>query len=331
MPAIPASTEVALKILPPALANDAERLQRFQQEARILSALNHANLLAIYDVGVHDGIHYLVSEFLEGQTLRTWMDGGPAPQRKVLGFSQQMATGLAAAHDKGIVHRDLKPENVFVTQDEKVKILDFGLSKQARAEAADETATLSRPLTEVGMVLGTLSYMSPEQVRGQATDHRSDIFSFGGILYEMVTGKRAFKGNSHVETMNAILNAEPPELAESSPPASPGIERIVRRCLEKSPSRRFQSASDLAFAIESLSETSGVRPPALGPGKPIRRDRPFTGWRERRPLRRGRSCGQHLRCLHPQNGWVTGGKAWDRRAPRLVSGREVGARLQRCF
>jgi serine/threonine protein kinase/Tol biopolymer transport system component len=261
---------VAIKILPPALANDADRLQRFQQEARILGALNHANLLAVYDVGVQDGVHYLVSEFLEGQTLRTHMDSGPLPLRRVLDYSLQLAGALAAAHDKGIVHRDLKPENVFITADEKVKILDFGLSKQAAAKRAGETATLSSPLTEKGMVLGTVGYMSPEQVRGEATDQRSDIFSFGAILYEMVSGRRAFKGDSQVETMNAILHTEPPELAESSLQASPGLQRILQRCLEKAPQRRFQSASDLAFSVDSLSQNSGVRPAALAAAKPKR-------------------------------------------------------------
>jgi serine/threonine protein kinase len=246
---------VAIKILPEAFASEADRLQRFEHEARILSTLNHPNLLAIYDVGAQDGIHYLVSEFLEGQTLRERMSGAALPQRKVTEYALQIANGLAAAHDKGIVHRDLKPENVFVTREERVKILDFGLAKQSHAtNAVGEGATMTSPNpTAAGMVLGTVGYMSPEQVKGQAADHRSDIFSFGAILYEMATGRRAFRGESSVETMNAILKEDPPELEPGSLQVSPGVERIVRRCLEKSPARRFQSASDLAFAIESQS------------------------------------------------------------------------------
>ena len=251
--------EVAIKVLPDSFSSDLDRLQRFQQEARVLSALNHPNLLAIYDVGVQDGIHYLVSELLEGQTLRERMNRNPLPQRKVTEYVLQLANGLAAAHDKEIVHRDLKPENVFVTRDERVKILDFGLAKQTRAAGTADTATLAATPTAVGVVMGTAGYMSPEQVRGQAVGHRSDIFSLGAILYEMISGEQAFHGESGVETMNAILKEEPPELAESGLNVSPGLERIVRRCLEKTPERRFQSASDLAFAIEALSGVSSSK------------------------------------------------------------------------
>jgi len=249
---------VAVKVLPESFASNADRLQRFEHEARVLSALNHPNLLSIFDVGTEGGIHYLVSEFLDGQTLRERLSSGPLPQRRATDYAMQIASGLSAAHEKGIVHRDLKPDNVFVTRDERVKILDFGLAKQTRAaEVSAEGATLTGPTpTAAGVVLGTVGYMSPEQVRAQVTDHRSDIFSFGTILYEMVSGERAFKGDSSIETMNAILKAEPPELTHGGPPASPGLERIVRRCLEKAPERRFQSASDLAFAIEALSGAS---------------------------------------------------------------------------
>jgi Tol biopolymer transport system component len=248
---------VAVKVLPESFAADTDRLRRFEQEARVLSALNHPNLLSIYDVGRQDGIHYLVSEFLEGQTLRERMGSGPLPQRRSADYALQIATGLSAAHRQGIVHRDLKPENIFVTRDQRVKVLDFGLAKQARATAsAADVPTITSPAsTQAGIVLGTIGYMSPEQVRGEAADHRSDIFSFGATLYEMVSGTRAFKGDSSVETMNAILKEDPPELSEN-PAVSPGMERIIRRCLEKAPERRFQSASDLAFAIESLSGTS---------------------------------------------------------------------------
>jgi len=251
--------DVAIKVLPESFSSDLDRLQRFQQEARVLSALNHPNLLTVYDVGVQDGVHYLVSELLEGQTLRERMNRNPLPQRKVAEYVLQIANGLAAAHDKEIVHRDLKPENVFVTRDERVKILDFGLAKQSRAAGSADTATLAATPTAVGVVMGTAGYMSPEQVRGQAVGHRSDIFSLGAILYEMISGKQAFHGESGVETMNAILKEEPPELAESGLNVSPGLERIVRRCLEKTPERRFQSASDLAFAIEALSGISGSK------------------------------------------------------------------------
>src|SRR5579862_3272461 len=245
---------VAIKILPANFANDADRLQRFEHEARVLSTLNHPNVLAIHDIGAQGDIRYLVSEFLEGQTLREKLDGGPLPLRRVTEYAVEMAKGLAAAHEKGIVHRDLKPENIFVTKDGRVKILDFGLAKQSVSE---ESATLTgaNPTTP-GTVLGTVGYMSPEQVRGLTVDHRSDIFSFGAILYEMISGKRAFKGGSKVETMNAILKEEPQELSETGGQISPGVERVVRHCLEKEPGMRFQSTRDLAFDLENLSSPS---------------------------------------------------------------------------
>ena len=261
---------VAIKILPESFANDHERLERFQQEARTLSALNHPNLMSVYDVGVQDGMHFLVSEFLEGETLRDRMNAGPLPQRRVIEYGLQIAKGLAAAHQKDIVHRDLKPENVFVLRDDRVKILDFGLAKRrARAAAADATMT-SPNQTSAGTVLGTAGYMSPEQVRGEVVDHRSDIFSLGTMLYEMISGQRAFRGDSNVEVMTSILKAEPPDLSESGTNVSLGLQRIVHRCLEKKPEARFQSASDLAFALDSLSNagttsTGGLR--ALKDGK----------------------------------------------------------------
>ncbi len=248
---------VALKILPVAFASDAERLQRFEQEARLLSTVSHPNLLAIHDVGSDHGVHFLVSEYLEGVTLREKMNAGPLPQRKVTEYAIEMAKGLAAAHEKGIVHRDLKPDNIFLTKDGRVKILDFGLAKQTGGAASGENPTMTHP-TQPGTVMGTAGYMSPEQVRGQNLDHRSDIFSFGAILYEMISGKRAFKGDSGVETMNAILKEEPPELSQSSLHVSPGLERIVRHCLEKEPGMRFQSARDLAFDLESLSSATSA-------------------------------------------------------------------------
>jgi Tol biopolymer transport system component len=256
--------DVAIKILPETFAADPERLERFQREAKVLSAMNHPNLLVVYDVGYQDGVHYLVSELLQGQTLRECLAGALLPRRKVSDYGLQLANGLAAAHDKEIVHRDLKPENIFITRDERVKILDFGLAKQARAAAAVDAATMTvSARTVAGTVMGTVGYMSPEQVRGDEVDHRSDIFSLGTILYEMLSGKQAFRRASGVETMTAILKEELPELSDVD--VSPGWERIVRRCLEKSPERRFQSASDLGFAIESLSgsTSSKTAQPAL--------------------------------------------------------------------
>lgn len=251
--------EVALKLLPDSLASGTDGVRRFQQEARAASALNHPNILAIYDIGEHEGSPYIVSELLEGETLREKLSGGPLAARKALDYALQTVRGLAAAHDKGIVHRDLKPENLFVTNDGRVKILDFGIAKLVprnamRGELHTEAPTMMVQ-TDAGMVIGTAGYMSPEQVRGQTVDTRSDIFSFGAILYEALSGRRAFHGASAVETMNAILKEEPAELSSTNSQISPSVERVVRRCLEKQPLERFQSASDLAFAIESLSGT----------------------------------------------------------------------------
>lgn len=256
---------VAIKILPQSLSSDRDRLERFQQEARVLSALNHPNLMTIYDVGSQDEVHFLVSEFLDGQSLREVLTAGPVPLRRVSEYGLQIAKGLAAAHDKGIIHRDLKPDNVFVLGDERVKILDFGLAKQASplVSAGDDATMTGANRTAAGTVLGTAAYMSPEQVRGEAVDHRSDIFSLGTVLYEMAGGKRAFKGDSGVEIMHSILKEEPPALEESGLPVSVGLQRIVQRCLEKKPDSRFRSASDLAFALDSLSSagtsSSGLR------------------------------------------------------------------------
>ncbi len=254
------SREVAIKILPAAFANHADRLRRFEQEARAAGMLNHPNILVIYDIGRHQGAPYIVSELLEGETLREHTNGKALPVRKAIGYAQQIARGLAAAHEKGIVHRDLKPENLFITKDGRVKILDFGLAKLKPPQiggAVDTEALTQKQLTDPGVVLGTVGYMSPEQVRGQEADHRADIFGFGAILYEMLTGKRAFEGTSAVETMNAILNEEPLELAGANRQIPPALERVMRHCLEKSPEERFQSARDLAFDLEMLSVPSG--------------------------------------------------------------------------
>ena len=254
--------EVAIKVLPSDLSKDEDRLRRFEQEAKATSALNHPNILTVYDIGEHDGSPFIVAELLDGEELRERLDEGPISLRKVTEYAQQIVSGLSAAHEKGIVHRDLKPENLFITKDERVKILDFGLAKLREPSTnihGSEDAT-RRAMTDPGVVMGTVGYMSPEQVRGQMTDHRSDIFSFGLILYEMITGRRAFQEESLAETMSAIVKEEPPEMTESNPNISPSLERIVRRCLEKKPDRRFQSTSDLGFALESLStptSTSG--------------------------------------------------------------------------
>jgi Tol biopolymer transport system component len=252
--------DIAIKVLLGALDKDADRLRRFEQEARTIAALNHPNILGIHDIGAHDGAPFLVSECLEGQTLREKLKSGPLPVRLAIEYALGVAQGLAAAHEKGIVHRDLKPENVFVTRDGRVKVLDFGLAKLVRPEESHETVvTLASPATLPGVVMGTVGYMSPEQVRGEPSDARSDIFSFGAVLYEMLTGKRAFKRETSAETMTAILHEEPPELGDTSWQGPLALQRILVRCLEKNAERRFQSASDLAFAIESVSGTSTAK------------------------------------------------------------------------
>ncbi|MBZ5568857.1 MAG: serine/threonine-protein kinase [Acidobacteriia bacterium] len=276
--------EVAIKVLPESFARDADRLRRFEQEARTVAALNHPNILAVYDTGEHQGAPYMVCELLNGETLREEMQEGTMGQRRAVEYASQIAEGLAAAHDQGAVHRDLKPENVFITKTGRVKILDFGLAKLrahptkaglggapewAKAAAVgDGVTTGGVSVTTPGVVLGTAGYMSPEQVRGQEVDARTDIFAFGALLYEMMSGQRAFKGETSVETMNAILKEDPPELETETLKVSPGLERIVRRCLEKEPARRFQSARDVGFALEAISGTSGgsdLKAPALPP------------------------------------------------------------------
>ena len=248
--------DVAVKVLPEGLTTDPNRLKRFEQEARSAGMLNHPNILAIYDIGTHDGTPFVVSELLEGETLRARLGGSALPQRKAVELAIQIAQGLAAAHDKGITHRDLKPENLFITRDGRLKILDFGLAKLTQTDV-NESAFTNIPTTpahtDPGVVLGTAGYMSPEQVRGRSADHRSDLFTFGAILYEMLTGSRAFKRESAVETMNAILKEEPPEVSTTGARLPPGLDRIVRHCMEKNPEERFQSARDLAFDLQSLS------------------------------------------------------------------------------
>jgi serine/threonine protein kinase/Tol biopolymer transport system component len=249
--------DVAIKVLPSFLTADSERRRRFEQEARAAAALNHPNILAVFQMGTYEGAPYLVSELLEGETLREEIQRGRLPLRKAVDYAMQIARGLAVAHEKGIVHRDLKPENLFVTKDGRVKILDFGLAKLTQPQSTSEhdapTLTVG---TEAGVIMGTVGYMSPEQVRGQTVDHRADIFAFGTILYEMLAGKRAFQKSTAADTMSAILNEEPASVSQVTANIPPALQRVVHRCLEKNPEQRFQSASDLAFALDALSESS---------------------------------------------------------------------------
>jgi eukaryotic-like serine/threonine-protein kinase len=252
---------VAIKVLPTAFSADVDRLHRFEQEARAAAALNHPNILAVYDIGAHAEAPFIVSELLEGQTLRDRLNSGPVAVRKAIEHALQIARGLQAAHEQGIIHRDLKPENVFITGDGRIKILDFGLAKLTQGQPASATAstlpTLPSP-TQPGVVLGTVGYMAPEQVRGLPVDHRADLFAFGAILYELLSGVRAFRRDTAAETMTAILNEDPTHLSAAAVPIPPALVRIVNRCLEKIPSARFQTASDLGFALDSLSDAASV-------------------------------------------------------------------------
>ena len=272
---------VALKILPSEVARDPSRRARFEQEARVLAALNHPNIVAVYEFGYYpddaNGQAFLVSELVDGEVLRTLIEHGRVPVRRTIEIATQIADGMAAAHAAGIVHRDLKPENIMLTASSgAVKVLDFGLAKQTAAPSNEGATVTMAAVTTPGTVMGTVGYMSPEQVRGASTDHRSDIFSFGVILYEMLAGQRAFQADSQVETMNAILHADPPELPVD-PSIPPALLTIVRRCLEKKPEQRFQSAADLAFALRSIAGNttaiSGVQaalPPQPAPKQPAR-------------------------------------------------------------
>ncbi len=262
--------DVAIKLLPPEFASDPERLRRFEQEAKAVGQLSHPNILVVHDVGSHEGAPYLVTELLEGESLRQRLDGGELPMRQAIDYGVQIARGLAVAHEKGIVHRDLKPENLFLTQGGFVKILDFGLAKLRSAQLYSETAIQASTMlmeTEVGAVVGTVPYMSPEQVRGQAIDQRTDIFSFGAVLYEMLSGYRAFKGGSSADIMSAILKEDPPPLTEIRQAVSAALQQIIDRCLEKRPEDRFSSAHDLSLALEAFSAGSTTaRQQAAVPG-----------------------------------------------------------------
>jgi Tol biopolymer transport system component len=267
--------EVAVKVLPAALSVDTSRLQRFEQEARLAGSLNHPNVLTVYDVGSHEGAPYLVTELLEGRSLHEVLASGPLPTRKAIEYAQQIAHGLAAAHAREIVHRDLKPANVFVTRDGRVKILDFGLAKLTQLDQRPCEDSAVPTQTAEGRIVGTVGYMAPEQVRGQAVDARSDIFAFGAVLYEMLTGARAFRGETTADVLTAILAKDPEELSRPGRVVPASLDRIVRRCLEKDPEERFQSARDVGFALEAESGTS--RPEQEGvAAAPRRRPRLLT-------------------------------------------------------
>ncbi|HEY6945438.1 MAG TPA: protein kinase [Candidatus Acidoferrum sp.] len=260
---------VALKILPRDFATDSDRRARFEREARAAGQIHHPNILAILDIGAHDDLPFIITELLEGETLRERLRAGPLPQPKAIEIASQIAKGLGAAHERGIVHRDIKPENIFISSDGHVKILDFGLASVSAQESAPSDSTITLK-TASGIILGTAAYMSPEQARGHVVDSRSDIFSLGSVLYEMVSGQRPFKGNSYADLISAILRQDPAPL-QSGPKILPALERIVRRCLEKSPAERFQSARDLAFQLDSLVSNiesgSGSAVPDMAPGR----------------------------------------------------------------
>jgi eukaryotic-like serine/threonine-protein kinase len=266
--------DVAIKVLPSNASSDPGRLHRFEQEARAAAALSHPNILAVYDVGVHDGAPYIVSELLDGETLRVRLAGGPLPVRTALDYAEQIAHGLAAAHEKGIVHRDLKPDSVFVTPDGRLKILDFGLAKLVDQESTGVVSSVlptSPPGTSPGLVLGTTGYMSPEQVRGAVIDRRTDIFALGVVLYEMLTGRRAFARATVPETLTAILRDDIPDIHSGTSQVPMPLEQVLRRCLDKDPSCRFQSAQELAVALSTVDHsatTSDAASPAPSPSRP---------------------------------------------------------------
>jgi serine/threonine protein kinase len=244
--------EVAVKVLPPAFAQDVDRLARFEREAKAVAALSHPNILAIFDFGLDNDIAYAAMELLQGETLRERLTDGALPVRKAIEIAMLVARGLTAAHDKGIVHRDLKPENIFLLRDGQVKILDFGLTRTAAHAASGATATVA-VISDPGTVMGTVGYMAPEQVRGQVADARCDLFAFGAVLFEMLSGHRAFHRDTAAETMTSILKDEPRELSGSRAEVTPALDSIIHHCLEKNPSERFQTARDVAFALGTLS------------------------------------------------------------------------------
>jgi serine/threonine protein kinase len=259
--------EIALKVLPAEMARDQDRLARFQREARAVAGLNHANIVTLYSVEESDGVHFLTMELIEGQPLDRLIPPNGLPAERIVEISVALSEALAAAHEKGVVHRDLKPSNVMVADDGRIKVLDFGLAKEMRTAAAADTTLTANGHTTMGAVLGTPAYMSPEQLAGRIVDHRTDIFSFGILLYEMSTGRGPFAGTTSVELASAILRDTPTPVTEARPDLPVGLSRIVRRCLEKDPRQRFQSASDLAFALRGLTETSAASGKAATPSQ----------------------------------------------------------------
>ena len=308
--------EVAIKILPRAFAENADRLRRFEQEARATGAVNHPNLLTVFDIGTHEGLPFIVSELLEGITLRERMEHG-LPPRKAIEYAAQIARGVGAAHEKGIVHRDLKPDNIFITDDERVKLLDFGLAKLLANDAlseASKTETKQQNTAE-GAVVGTVAYMSPEQVRGQIVDHRTDVFSFGIVLYEMLTGARPFSAGSNVETMAAILNEDPRPMSSGG---SPALERIVLHAMEKSPANRFQSMKDVVFALDTFSG-SGEAPAITLKSRPRRTARKTDAARDIRYTRMTFRRGFIMTARFAPDGSVLYGATWEDQPQEIFS------------
>ena len=283
--------DVAVKVLPPAFARDPDRLSRFEREARAVAAINHPNILSVHDIGTADIVDhehgpsraaYMITELLDGDTLRARLGQGALSPRKAADVAMQVARGLAAAHDRGIIHRDLKPENIVLLRDGHVKILDFGLAKMDATEGhGDHGEVHTMAATDAGTVLGTVGYMAPEQVRGEAADSRTDLFALGAVLHELASGQRAFTRPTAAETMTAILREDPPDLAAATPPVPPALARIVRHALEKDPHDRFQNARDFAFALQALGDSaissSGAVPASDSVKRPWRR-REVVAW-----------------------------------------------------